>query len=155
MHNRNIVTCVTVEVYLSLVCGKALHPFKSRHYSRVFSFQVVHLYEPPLISVCACSLLCCLPHKGFYQLILRGNAFQGCTARFGSALSYGLGSPLAFAWLEADGSGGLWQLVSRWKAPGALSAPACCKAAKLSSSGSVLPWHSEDWSKSGKQVVRL
>lgn len=156
MHNRNIVTHGTVEVHLSLVCGKTLHPFKSRHYSWLFSFQVVHLYETPLISVLACSFMCCLPHKGFYQQILRGNAFQWCTVQhFGAAWSYGLGSPLAFAWLEADGSGGLWQLVSRWQAPGALSAPACCKAAKLSSSGPVLPWHSEDCSKSGKEVITL
>lgn len=156
MHNRNIVICVTVEAHLSLVCGKALHLFKSRHYSLLFSFQVAHLYEAPLISVCACSFMCCLPHKGFYQLILRGNAFQGCTAQcFGAPLSCGLGSPLAFAWLDADGNGGLWQPVSRWQALGVLSAPACCKAAKLSSSGSILPWHSQDWSKSGKQVIRL
>lgn len=106
MHNRNIVTRDTVEVHLSLVCGKTLHPFKSRHYSWLFSFQVVHLYETPLISVLACSFMCCLPHKGFYQQILRGNAFRWCTVqRFGAAWSYGLSSPLVFAWLEADGGG--------------------------------------------------
>lgn len=154
MHNRSIVTCVTVEVHLSIVCGKALHPFKLRHYSWLVSSQEVHLYEPPLISVLTCSFMCCLPHKVFYQLILRGNVFQWCTVqRFGAAWSYGLGSPLAFSWLEADGSGGLQQPMSRWQAPAALSAPACCEAAKLSSS--VLPWHSEDCSKSGKEVIRL
>lgn len=86
MHNRNIVTRDTVEVHLSLVCGKTLHPFKSRHYSRLFSFQVVHLYETPLISVLACSFMCCLPPQRFLPTdskrkcfsVMHSAAFWGC-----------------------------------------------------------------------------
>lgn len=158
MHNRNTVTCVTVEVHLNLVCGKALSKA---------SFQIKTLlmtvFLPSSSSVwttsdkCFCLLIHVLSSpQRLLPTDVWGNAFQGCTAQpFGAALSYGLSSPLAFARLQADGSGGLWQPVSRWQAPGVLSAPACCKAAKQSSSGPVLPWHCEDCSKSGKELIRL
>lgn len=144
-YNRSLATNVTVELNLSLVHSKVLNLSKAKRYSWLFSFQVVHLYEPPLVSVLGCSLLHSLPSSVFPQLILKGDAFQGCRVQHlgatGSVQS--LGSPCMFPWLEADGGRALGQPVSRWHAQGVPSASVHSAGAKLSSVEPILPWHVE------------
>lgn len=94
MHNRNIVICVTVEAHLSLVCGKALHPFKSRHYSLLFSFQVVHLYEPPL---CLCLLIHVLSSP---QRLLPNDFKRKCFSGLHSPVFWG--SLILWAWFPVS-----------------------------------------------------
>lgn len=149
----------SVEVNPSGVRGKSLHLPNLRQYSWLFSFQEF-IFMHHFCWVCSLALPHSLFHNHFCWMFLKGNTFQGLRAQhFGAVQACQLSAahcfPCTFAWLEADGSGAFGQPESRWHAQGVLSAPARCTGAKLSSSESILLWHFEACSKSGKEVIRL
>lgn len=85
MYNRNMVMNASVEVNPSGVRGKSLHLPKLRQYSWLFSFQVVHLYAPFLLSVLTCSPALSLPQSLLLNVFKRkyfsgtqSTAFWGC-----------------------------------------------------------------------------